>query len=288
MSQTTKFALYAALVVCLAFFGFKFYSEFRQMPSRQAERAEEKSLPPTASTNSPAASNTVTASNLTTTSVVAAATSAPATDSNVVVVSSPRPEQPVKYNAGRMLSFGSLFVVSAILFGVMVARDVSHFVAHRAHEYVLTDENVGSKPADYERAEELWANGDFLDAIQMMRDLLKKRPHDIFVAQRIAEIYETDLQNPLASALEYEEILKNKFDPERWGWMAIHLANLYSGKLNQPDKAIALLQRIETECGQTAAAKKARERLGKPEGTEEATEGEGTFKLPPGFRPKES
>ena len=195
------------------------------------------------------------------------------------------------------MGFVGLFVVSAVLFGVMIARDVSHLVAHRTHEYVLTDEHVGSKPAEYERAEGLWANGSFLEAIQVLRDLLKRSPSDLFIAQRIAEIYENDLHNHLAAALEYEEILKHKFDSERWGWMAIHLANLYSGKLNQRDKAVQWLQRIDAECALTAAAKKARERLGKPEpgtgetaeaGTKETVESEGSFKLPPGFRPKES
>ena len=123
----------------------------------------------------------------------------------------------------------------------------------------------------------------------MMRDLLAKHPGDLFIAQRIAEIYENDLQNYLAAALEYEEILKHKFDPERWGWIAIHLANLYSGKLNQAEKAMDWLKRIAAECDQTAAAKKARERIGSTEpGIEEPPESEGTFKLPPGFRPKES
>jgi hypothetical protein len=292
MSQTTKSILYLALLVCLVFFGYRFYSEFQQMPTRQAEEPAEKHSAVTPDpTNSLAVSNAPTSSNLTTTSAVATVkvTSAPAGDSNVVVSSPPPDTKPRRYNAARMLSFVGLFVVSAVLFGLMVARDISHFVAHRTHEYVLTDENVASKPADYERAEELWANGEFLDAIQMMRDLLKKRPHDLFIAQRIAEIYENDLQNYLAAVLEYEEILKHKFDPERWGWMAIHLANLYSGKLNQAEKAVELLKRIDVEHGHTAAAKKARERVGKGEpGTEEPTEAEGAIKLPPGFRPKES
>src|SRR5204862_8000866 len=80
-------------------------------------------------------------------------------------------------------------------------------------------------------------------------------------ALRIAEIYEKDLQNYLAAALEYEEVLKQKLPPERWGWAAVHLCNLYTSKLNQSDKGIFLLQRIATEYGETAAADKARKRL---------------------------
>jgi hypothetical protein len=98
-----------------------------------------------------------------------------------------------------------------------------------------------------------------------MRTYLNKHPREQYVALRIAEIYETNLQNYLAAALEYEEVLKKKLPAERWGWAAIHLANLYSGKLDKIPEATALLHRIIEEYSQTAAAKKARERLGIPD-----------------------
>jgi hypothetical protein len=101
----------------------------------------------------------------------------------------------------------------------------------------------------------------------------------------------------VAAALEYEEILKKHLSPERWGWTAVHLSNLYSGKLNKTAEAEVLLRRIITEYPQTAAAKKARERLGEPEPVIEAplppeqpTDSDKSSsppsKLPPGFRPK--
>jgi tetratricopeptide (TPR) repeat protein len=104
-----------------------------------------------------------------------------------------------------------------------------------------------------------------------MRGFLKQNPREIYAALRIAEIYEKDLRNYLAAALEYEEVLKNKLQPERWGWAAIHLCNLYS-KLGQQPKAAALLRRIVEEYPRTAAAKKARARLGMEELVEEASE----------------
>src|SRR5208283_2955686 len=138
----------------------------------------------------------------------------------------------------------------------------------QAVDFLLND--VGESPHDpeYERAEAEWANGKFLDAIQMMRDFLKKHPREIHAALRIAEIYEKDLNNPLAAALEYEEVLKHKLSSERWGWAAIHLCNLYS-RLGQQPKALALLRRIVEEYPRVAAAKKARAHLGLPELTEE-------------------
>jgi hypothetical protein len=65
--------------------------------------------------------------------------------------------------------------------------------------------------------------------------------------------------------LELEEVLTKRLSREKWGWTAIHLSNLYSGKMNQPDKAIAWLERIIRDYPETAAAKKARVRLGVPE-----------------------
>jgi len=80
-------------------------------------------------------------------------------------------------------------------------------------------------------------------------------------AIRIAEIYEKDLKNPLAAALEYEEILNQKLTPDRWGWSAIHLANIYSGPLNKPEKAIELLRTLVERYPETAAGEKASQRL---------------------------
>ena len=133
-----------------------------------------------------------------------------------------------------------------------------------------------------------------------MREYLQKNPREQHVALRIAEIYESNLSNPLAAALEYEEVLKKNLPAERWGWAAIHLANLYSGALNQPDKAVALLRRIDAEYGTTSAAKKARERLTQIDptfvpaatvaaiasATEATSEASTPSNLPPGFRPK--
>ena len=131
-----------------------------------------------------------------------------------------------------------------------------------------------------------------------MRDYLKLHPREQYVALRIDEIYEADLHNYLAAALEYEEVLKKRLPDERWGWAAIHLANIYSGKLNKTEEATALLRRIVDEYGRTAAAKKARERLGLPEPVavveaptpppvaESTPPPEPPSNLPPGFRPK--
>jgi TolA-binding protein len=204
----------------------------------------------------------------------------------------------VEPDLGRLVKYGLVFVLSAAGLGLLVAHDVARYFGHRAVKALYNDEGEGMKVPEYELAEERWADGDFLQAIQILRDYLKTNPREQHAALRIAEIYEKDLQNYLAAALEYEEVLKTNLEPERWGWAAIHLVNIYSGRLNQPDKALALLRRIVGEYGQTAAAKKARERLAQLEGTSTAESGQADFiteeptgetpKLPPGFLPKKT
>jgi hypothetical protein len=160
----------------------------------------------------------------------------------------------------RMLTCGAIFFVSVVGLGLLLGHDVSQHIGNRVLKGLYNDEGEGIASPEYDAAEQEWANGNHLEAIRMMREYLQKNPREQHVSLRIAEIYEKDLANPLAAALEYEEVLKHKLPAERWGWAAIHLCNLYI-KLNQPDKSVALLRRIDREYGATAAAEKARKRL---------------------------
>jgi hypothetical protein len=164
----------------------------------------------------------------------------------------------------RMMSLFAGCVVVAIGLGLLCARDVTQFIGNRAARLVLSDGAEITPAPALEEAEKIRKN-DPLEAVRVLRDYLNQHPGERQVMLRIAEIYEKDLRNTLAAALEYEELLKQRFDPERWGWSAIHLTNLYI-RLRQPDKAIALLHRIDQECGETAAAAKARKRLAEIEG----------------------
>ncbi len=201
----------------------------------------------------------------------------------------------------RMMVYGGGILAALIGLALFSAHDVSHFFANRFEKFIFDDEGEAFKRPEYEHAEDIWRDGKPLEAIQLMRDYLKSHPREQYVALRIAEIYEKDLNNFLAAALEYEEILKKKLEPERWGWAAIHLANLYTGKLNKIKEAEALLHRIVDDYGNTSAAKKARQRLGLPEPEEQVEEAppeppvpepspssppQPASKLPPGFRPK--
>jgi TolA-binding protein len=199
----------------------------------------------------------------------------------------------------RMLTCGAFFFASVVGLGLLVGHDVSHHLGNRVLRGLYNDEGEGIADPEYDAAEQVWADGKYLDAIGMMREYLKRNPREQHVALRIAEIYEKDLANPLAAALEYEEVLKQKLPAERWGWAAIHLCNLY-GKLDQQDKSVALLRRLDAEYNETAAAEKARKRLedlGFSTQVEELSQAQeaprpeptsGGVKLPPGFTLKKS
>jgi hypothetical protein len=198
-----------------------------------------------------------------------------------------------RYNLGW---WGAGLVFSLVGLAVLLGHDISQFIGSRALKTLYNDDEVGFTTPDYEKAEEEWNQGNFLEALRLMREHLAKYPREQHVALRIAEIYEKDLHNPLAAALEYEEVLTRKLPPERWGWAAIHLCNLYTGKLGQPEKGFALLRRIVAEYGHTAAAEKARIRLAQLEAdgiippslspTTASVPASGPSRLPPGFGPK--
>jgi TolA-binding protein len=294
MNPKLRLLLYVVLLGCMAAFGAGLYATYHAPRSPASPPKSTNAVAaaiPAASTNLPAATN---AAALTNKAAQAVAPTIASEDDDDAAL-----RRRNSGNLGRMTAYAIAMFFTLIGLAVMIGHDVSRYLAHRVEDFIFNDNLEGVKDPEYEEAERTWAGGKHLEAIQLMRDYLKRHPREQYVALRIAEIYETDLRNYLAAALEYEEVLKKRLPPERWGWAAIHLANLYSGKLNKSDEAAALLRRIADEYGQTAAAKKARERLGIPEpviaSAAPAPEPEAppppaaeppASNLPPGFRPK--
>lgn len=321
MNPKVRLALYVVLLGAMAGLAIAFLAAYRSVdaPSPHTQAATNVTVVNAAATNASVTNAGPSDAGLTNagltnaritnaagaTNLVATTNAASSTPTNAAVVAVPDPPDDVVQRRssprmGRLMAYGIALFFTTVFLAVLAAHDVSRFFANRVEDFIFNDDLKGVKDPEYEEAERVWASGEHLDAVQLMRDYLKKHPREQYVALRIAEIYETDLDNYLAAALEYEEVLKKRLPAERWGWAAIHLANIYSGKLNKTVEATALLRRIVEEYGGTAAAKKARERLGIPEPVEAPPAPEPVpepepepskpapppSNLPPGFRPK--
>jgi len=268
MNPTVKFTLYVVLLGALAVLAYSFYGALHDPEPSPKATVTTPSPPTPPDTNQPVAGVSVTnnpADTNASNAAVAGGVSTPASSRP----SSPEDDEMLmrrpSQRLGRITAYAVAMFFAVVGLGILVGRDVSRYFAGKMQDFIFNDNLEGMKDPEYEEAERVWATGDHLEAVRLMRTYLNKHPREQYVALRIAEIYETNLQNYLAAALEYEEVLKKKLPAERWGWAAIHLANLYSGKLDKIPEATALLHRIIEEYSQTAAAKKARERLGIPD-----------------------
>ena len=170
--------------------------------------------------------------------------------------------EPPEEKGGMMVYFSGM-LGALLVFALLVARDLGHLIGERVGGNYLTKSNKSQKADMYEDAEAIWADGAYVDAIDSFREYIKVYPGEYHAYKRIAEIYENDLGSFRAAALEYEEMLEMDIPKSRWGWAAIHLCNIYSGKLDEPDRALALLKRVASECSDTTAGQKARDRLAK-------------------------
>ncbi len=164
-------------------------------------------------------------------------------------------------NYRKIMTYGALAFGTILCLGLLFAHDFSQFMGARALKALNLDDTMGIRDSQYELADEAHRNGNYLDAIRLLREYLASHPKEIHALVRIAEIYDKDLQNYPAAAMEYERVLEYTINPERWGWLAIRLVNIYTGELGEAEKGIALLRRIVSEQGQTKAGAKARQRL---------------------------
>jgi len=263
MNIKFKLGAYAVLLLLAAWFGWGFHKNYAI--TTQASNVAATNDAPAAVTNVAVAvtnpSDASESSNAPSRSTNREATN---TATNIAVNPAPVAPPPAHSAQGTMIAYLAALVGTIIGLGLLLAHDVTQIVGSAAVDAILDDNGEGLRDPDYEKAEEAWAAAKYLDAIQLMREFLKRNPRAQYAALRIAEIYEKDLHNPLAAALEYEEVLKQKLPAERWGWAAIHLCNLYT-KLGQQDKTMEMLKRVSERYPKTAAAKKARARLGLPE-----------------------
>lgn len=300
MNLPWRIALYLVLAVSAVFFTQRFLASVNRDMQRVAARYETADTDPAGAETQIAGGETNPVEAPAETNVNANPKAGSRGESNVVAATAPPARGATPSAAGHGSShkglYAALALFSVISLGLMVGREVSAYAGRRVQREIYGEASEPVGDTQYDEAERIWADGDHLEAIRLLREFLQRKPNKLHAAFRIAEIYEKDLGNHLAAALEYEEILKHRFDRQRWAWAAIHLVNLYN-RIEQPAKAEALLLRVTEECGDTDAAVKARQRLGLPEPAEAAAADtaatataapadEGGFRLPPGFRPK--
>ena len=115
------------------------------------------------------------------------------------------------------------------------------------------------------KSERLCKAGEADEAVCVLREAALKHPRQWRLNVRIAEIYQHDLNNPLAAALEYEELLKRRLPRPARAWLMVRLAACYL-VLRRAGESTAMLRAVIEQFPKTPAAKKAEQRLARLQG----------------------
>ena len=167
-------------------------------------------------------------------------------------------------DASRALALFAVYLITGIALALVVAWDVSHFFGWQAERLFLGGGSVASFTPVLWKAERLRKQTEPLEAIRALRDYLTAHPRQWRIAVRIAEIYQHDLANPLAAALEYEEILRRRLPRPARAWLMVRLAACYL-LLRRTDESAEMFRRVMAEFPRTPAAGKAMRRLARME-----------------------
>jgi tetratricopeptide (TPR) repeat protein len=173
---------------------------------------------------------------------------------SAVAHASPQASKPL------MLMYLVLLLLSVFVLGLLGVLDLKTFLSGRVEQWMVQGSTPTQPVPELEEAQRVRTSGDPLEAIRLLREYLQVHPYELHVMSRIAEIYRYDLGNYLAAALEYEELLKRKLPDDQWSWAALHLAKIY-GELNELEKSVTLLERLDSKYGHTIAGRRAKKAL---------------------------
>ena len=267
MRSVLKALLYAALLAACYWCGYSAYRDYSLLMMDDGEglgRATRSRSSRTTNAEPATATNQVAAATNRTAAkppVAVPEVLVPGEDADETITN--RSNRRVGRNYFRLLGYTVGFATAMLVLGLVAAQDFGHLLKFRLGKEVSYVDARSERNAHYERAEHLALKGDHAGAIRLLQTILSKHPTHIHSVLRIAELYDKDLQDFPRAALHYEEVLKLKLPPEQWGWAAIRLSNIYSGKLQQPHAALALINRLAAEHPGTAAGAKALKRLDK-------------------------
>lgn len=155
------------------------------------------------------------------------------------------------------------FGASLTVLGFLAAQDFGRLLKFRLGKEVTYVDARSERNDQFDRAQVLAAKGKHAAALRLLQEILAKHPQHARSLLLVAEIHDKEMGDYAAAALHYEQLLRLNLPPEQWGWTAIRLANIYSGKLGQPDTALDLMKRLASEHPDTPAGAKAIKRLAK-------------------------
>lgn len=264
MRAALKALLYVGLLVASYWCGFAAFRDYSLLMSddgddltrgTRARKVAGTNSPPAVATNAPVAATNA--------PVIAAPKSAPTTAAKDLDA----------FRKGRRVGGGYIrilfstlgFGAAVTVLGFMAAQDIGRLLKFRLGKDVTYVDAKSERNEQFERAELLTAKGKHAAALKLLRDLLAKHPQHARSLLLTAEILDKEMGDYATAALHYEQLLRLNLPAEQWGWTAIRLANIYSGKLGQPDTAIDLMRRLARDYPDTPAGTKAVNRLAKIE-----------------------
>ena len=163
-------------------------------------------------------------------------------------------------DASRAYALFSVYLISSAVLAVFVAWDVAQFFGWQAERLFLGGGRLSRLTPTWWRAERLCKVGEGDEAVRVLRAAASAHPRQWRLGVRIAEIYQHDLTNPLAAALEYEELLKRRLPRPARAWLMVRLAACYL-LLRRVEESAAMLRLVMVKFPRTPAGKKAARRL---------------------------
>lgn len=161
----------------------------------------------------------------------------------------------------KALKYISLFLLASIAFAFLFAWDFCRLLADRGVDTLFDMNGRPEQAAAFHKAELIRRQGVPYEAIEFLRDHLHTHRRDTHAGLLIEEIYEQDLCNPLAAALEYEEMLTWRIPKERWAKLTVRAAAIYARDLGRTDRCVELMREVIAKCPGTPSAASAAKRI---------------------------
>jgi tetratricopeptide (TPR) repeat protein len=159
-----------------------------------------------------------------------------------------------------MMNFPILVLVCmpvAALFAIFL----SHFLSQSLTIDQLFAKGCCFDSRDYlKMAMENLRKQNYPQAIKAYGKLIEQRPEDHEIHMEIAEIYAGNLNDPRSAVKEYEQALSKAFYDHQKVDILNRMADIYIHRLDNPERAVALLREIERTCPYSVWAQRALEK----------------------------